>query len=150
MADLKILNREIKKGDLIIGTNSVIKAIKKNEIAKVYVSNDILLNLFSEIEKEANAKKVKIFKLDMNKEQLKELCKKPFFISAYAIKKGNEEEETGKHNEEENETEEEIEERKEVEVKKETKPKKEKEEKKVKEEKEAKKKDKSKKKEEEK
>ena len=105
MVDIKILNREIKNGDLVIGTRSVIKAIKKNEISKVYVSNDILMNLFLEIEKEAKAKNVKIFKLDQNKEQLKELCKKPFFISVYAIKKGNEGE-SGKESGESEESEE--------------------------------------------
>lgn len=94
MVDIKTLNREIKKGDLVIGTRTVIKAIKRKELAKIYVSNDILFNLLSELEKEAKAHDIKIFKLELNKEQLKELCKKPFFISVFAIKKGNEEKET--------------------------------------------------------
>lgn len=91
MVNLKTLNMEIKKGDLIIGINTILKAIKKKEVAKIYVSNDILYDLSEKLKKEADSSKIDIFNLDFNKEQLKELCKKPFFISAFAIKKGNEE-----------------------------------------------------------
>lgn len=103
MADIKTLNMEIKKGDLIIGVNTISKALKKKQVAKIYVSNDILPNLLASLENDVKSQDIKIFTLELNKEQLKELCKKPFFISAFAIKKGNEEKEIKEESEEKEE-----------------------------------------------
>ncbi len=79
-------NKETKKGDFIIGLKGIEKAVKKKEITKIYISKDILKELLVELEKISKENKISLINTDLNKEQLREICKKPFLISAVGVK----------------------------------------------------------------
>lgn len=86
--DLAILNKEVKNGGLFFGAKTVIKEIKKGNISKIYLANDLIGALKVEIEKAS--KGITLIKTDLDKEHLKEACKKPFNVSIVGIQKGNE------------------------------------------------------------
>lgn len=88
--DLTILNKEVKNGGLFFGSRTIIKEIKKGNISKIYLSNDILAVIQKDIEKEAKTSNLPVIIADLDKEHLKEICKKPFNISVLGIQKGSE------------------------------------------------------------
>lgn len=67
---------------LIIGTERTIKALKKDELAKVIVSKNCSENVRSQLKGKAE-----IVEADENNEELGVLCKKPFRIALLGIKK---------------------------------------------------------------
>ncbi|MBS3073201.1 ribosomal L7Ae/L30e/S12e/Gadd45 family protein [Candidatus Pacearchaeota archaeon] len=86
--DITILNKEVKKGGLFFGTKTVIKEIKKGNISKIYLANDLIDSIKNDLEK--GAKEIIMITTDLDKEHLKEVCKKPFNISVLGIQKGSE------------------------------------------------------------
>lgn len=86
--DLAILNKEVKNGGLFFGAKTIIKEIKKGNISKIYLANDLIDSIKNDIEK--GAKEIVMIKTDLDKEHLKEVCKKPFNVSVLGIQKGSE------------------------------------------------------------
>lgn len=83
----------LKENRLVFGGKTAVKLAKKEAIEKVYLSNDCPEN----IEEELKKTNVKIVKLNMTKEALADLCKKPFNISVISlIKKSKDEKDKDK------------------------------------------------------
>jgi len=67
---------------LIIGTERTIKALKKDELAKIIVSKNCSESVRAQLKGKAE-----IVEADENNEELGVLCKKPFRIALLGIKK---------------------------------------------------------------
>lgn len=82
------LFQELKENRALFGTKIALKKLDKKMVEKIYISSDLPL----EIEEKLNKFKddVKIIKLDLTKEALKDVCKKPFNISVVSILKAKE------------------------------------------------------------
>lgn len=127
------LKKELKTKEAIFGTKIAFK--KKDIIEKIYVAGDCPEEIKKRIEARAKKQKIELVFLEFSKEELKDICKKPFNISILSIlgkQKPKREEETKKEEEEKEKKEEPAEEEKKKEKKKKEKkkPKKEKEKKK--------------------
>lgn len=134
------LKKELKTKEAIFGTKIAFK--KKDIIEKIYVAEDCPEEIKKRIEALAKQQKIELVFLEFSKEELKDICKKPFNISILSIlgkQKPKREEETKEKEKEEEKPEEEKKEEKE-----EKKEKKKKEKKKPKKKKEKKKKEKKK------
>lgn len=82
------LNKILKERKIIIGAKRCVKELKKGSIEQVIFSVDLPPELKKKIEAEAkNAKNIEIVQLDKTKEELAELCKKPFNISVISVLK---------------------------------------------------------------
>ncbi len=71
---------------LIIGTDRVIKGLKNNEVAKIFVTVNAPEIVKSDLEHYSSLNKTSVIYLDTNSEELGEICKKRFNISLVAIK----------------------------------------------------------------
>lgn len=80
------LMRELKEGRAIYGSKTAIKQAAKGMIEKIYFTNDIPLEIEEKLNK-LKEKNISVIKLDLTKEILKDLCKKPFNISVVSIMK---------------------------------------------------------------
>lgn len=82
---IETLLKEIVENRVIYGSKMALKQLKKNSIEKVYLATDCPLEVEQKL-KEGNAN---IIKLNMSKEELKDLCKAPFNISVISVLKEN-------------------------------------------------------------
>lgn len=82
---------EIKKllGDrkLIIGADRVLKALRNNNMTKVFVSSNCPENTLSDIKHYAGLNDVKVEELGIPNDELGVVCKKPFSVSTLGILK---------------------------------------------------------------
>ncbi len=87
---IKELKKELKTKKAIFGPKVTLKEIKKDKdnIDKIYVVNDCSEETIKLFQK-AKVKN-KIIKLDLDREELKELCNKKFNISVISILKRKE------------------------------------------------------------
>jgi len=81
IADIK---RALDEGKLIIGTERVIKALKRNDVEKVFYAVNTAEDSKLDLSKYSNA-----FELEITNEDLGVLCKKPFSISMVGISKSD-------------------------------------------------------------
>lgn len=101
----KIINnliKDLKKRKIIFGPKVAFKKLKKDKgsIEKIYLSSDCPKRIIEDI-KNFKKKKIKIdiITTNLTKEELKELCKKPFNISFISILSEHKEEEKEKERE---------------------------------------------------
>lgn len=81
------LTAELKENKLVFGSKMAMKLARKEALEKVYLSNDCPEDIEEKLKKLTQAN-IKIVKLNMTKEALADLCKKPFNISVIStIKK---------------------------------------------------------------
>jgi len=82
------LTRELKEspvGQVVYGSRVALKQLKKDNIEKIYVTLDCPMETKQKLEKSKAG--ASIIKLDMTKEMLKELCRRPFNVSVLSILK---------------------------------------------------------------
>lgn len=79
----KILGTE----KLIIGTDKVVKSIKKGNLSKVFLASNINPAVRKQLEYYSKLAKIEIILLDKSNEELGAFCKKPFKISVLGILK---------------------------------------------------------------
>jgi len=80
---INILLKEIEEQRALYGSRTAIKQLKKGNAEKIYIAKDCP----KEIEEKLIALNANLIKLELTKEMLKELCKKPFDISVISILK---------------------------------------------------------------
>lgn len=115
------IKKELKTKEILLGGKRTLKKI--DSIGKIYVAKDCPRDIREKIEKAAGKNKIDVVLLEFSKEELKDICKKPFNISVLSIISGK------KLIEEKQEEQEEKEEKEEEKKEKKTKKKKEKKEK---------------------
>ena len=79
------LEKDIKERNIAIGAKVALKKLKLGLVERIYLAEDCPEEIINKIQNEKN--KAEIIKLGLNKEELKETCKKPFNISIIAIVK---------------------------------------------------------------
>jgi len=72
---------------LVIGTDAVIKGLKKETLTKVFLSSNTPEIVKMDVDHYAKLTGVKVVQLEVTNEEIGELCKKKFFISIVAISK---------------------------------------------------------------
>jgi len=85
--EIRELSRLLKEGKTIIGTEIVIKLIKKGEIKEVYVSQNVDELTFKKLEHYSKISNFVINKIELRSSELAEKLGKPFNISIIGIKK---------------------------------------------------------------
>jgi ribosomal protein L30E len=80
------IKKELKTKETIFGSKRALKKI--DFIDKVYVAKDCPEDIKEKIEKSAKKQKTDIIFLEFSKEELKDICKKPFNISVLSIISG--------------------------------------------------------------
>jgi large subunit ribosomal protein L30e len=83
--ELTELKSKVKENNVIIGAESVIKALRKRAVKKVFLAANCPNQLRSEIEHYATLVNIPVIHLELNNEDLGIFCKKQFFISVIGI-----------------------------------------------------------------
>ena len=81
------IKKLVKEKKLVIGTARVMKLIKKNNLARVYVSKNTPNKVRNDIAYYSKLGKIEVVKLKYANDELGELCNKPFSISVLGIMK---------------------------------------------------------------
>ena len=84
-ADIK---KMIKAGNVIIGTEMVMKGLKLGKLEKIMVSSNCPERVEKNINYYAGLTGTEVQKLDYPNDELGIICKKPFSISVLALSKG--------------------------------------------------------------
>ena len=84
IAEIKKL---LKTPNLVIGADRTLKALRNNELVKVFLASNAPENLVKDIEYYASIVKVGVEKLDIPNDELGTICKKPFSITCIGMKK---------------------------------------------------------------
>lgn len=87
MLTAKELRKLDKESRLVIGQNSVIKALKKVVLKKVLIAKNCPEIIKDRIIYYSKISSVSIEKLSWNNEELGSACKKPFTVNVVGIKK---------------------------------------------------------------
>jgi len=75
------LKEAIKKGKIIVGTDSTLKALKNSEAKEVFLSVNCPDDLKNQIKRYCEISGAKLNELDQTNEELGATCKKPFSIN---------------------------------------------------------------------
>ena len=86
--EIKLLKAKVQEDKAIIGTDRVVKELRKKSLSKVFLSSNCPDNTKSDIQHYADLVKVPVVQLDLNNEELGVVCKKEFFISVLGISGG--------------------------------------------------------------
>jgi len=79
--------KALDEGRLIIGRNSVMKALRKSEVSKVFLASNCPEGVEDDFKHYASLTGASLEKLDLSNEELGVACKKPFPILVLALKK---------------------------------------------------------------
>jgi large subunit ribosomal protein L30e len=72
----------LKKGKVIVGTDSTLKALKNSKAKEVFLSKNCPEDLKKQIKRYCEISGAKLNELDQTNEELGSACKKPFSINA--------------------------------------------------------------------
>ena len=81
--DVLELKKLIEDSEIVLGGDRTLKLLKKGKIDKIILSNDSKKDMLEKIR--ALSQKVAVVQTDKTKDDLAELCKKPFHISVIGI-----------------------------------------------------------------
>ncbi|MBT4935956.1 50S ribosomal protein L30 [Candidatus Woesearchaeota archaeon] len=81
----KEIKKQLQEGKVQVGTESVIKGLKKGTLSKVFVAKNCPENVKSDIQHYVQLGNVELVELTMTNEELGVLCKKNFFVSVLGI-----------------------------------------------------------------
>ncbi len=81
------IKKLLKTENLVIGADRTLKALKNNELVKVFLAGNAPEDLASDIEHYASVAKIEVEKLDIPNDELGVVCKKPFSITCIGMKK---------------------------------------------------------------
>jgi len=84
---LKDIRKALEENSAIIGTERVIKGLKRGEIKEVYLASNCPADTANEIKYLAKLSGCKVSRLKKTNEELGVFCRKPFFIAVIGIKK---------------------------------------------------------------
>ena len=80
----KEIKQALDKGKLIIGTEETFKAIRRNLLVKVFISENCSCG--DDIKHLCNINNIDVIELSYSNEELGAICKKPFSISVLGMK----------------------------------------------------------------
>lgn len=83
--NIKEIKKNIKEKKVIIGTEKCLKALRKNEIKKVFITSNCQEKTEEKINYYAKLNNVEVVKLNKRNDELGIICKKPFNISMLCI-----------------------------------------------------------------
>lgn len=72
---------------IILGTERVVKELKKGTLAKIFVSSNCPENIRDDLSHYASFVETETIELDVHNEDLGVVCKKPFSVSVLGLKK---------------------------------------------------------------
>ena len=81
------IKKLLKTTDLVLGTDLTMKALKNNELVKVFLASNAPEEMVKDIEYYASVAKIEVEKLDVPNDELGVVVKKPFSIACIGMKK---------------------------------------------------------------
>lgn len=87
MAEAEEIQKLLKSGGFIIGTNRTIKYLKSGRISRVYVSSNCPQDIRNDMKYYGELSETPIIELDQTNEELGNICKKPFYVSVLSVLK---------------------------------------------------------------
>ncbi|MFC1800967.1 ribosomal L7Ae/L30e/S12e/Gadd45 family protein [Nanoarchaeota archaeon] len=81
----KLLKEAVKEKKLVIGTEQVMKLLKKGKLKKVYLSSNCPEEVVSEVEHYSKLTGVTVVRLERPNKDLGTFCKKPFSVSVLGL-----------------------------------------------------------------
>jgi large subunit ribosomal protein L30e len=81
------IKKMLKSGNLIIGAERTVKALRKDELIKIFLASNAKESLVKDVEHYVTIAKVEVEKLAIPNDELGVICKKPFLISCIGLKK---------------------------------------------------------------
>ena len=83
--EIKLLKEKVKEGNAVIGTDRVVKELKKGSLSQVYLASNVSSSVEKDINTYAELINVPVIKLELNNEEMGVLCKKNFIIAVLGI-----------------------------------------------------------------
>jgi large subunit ribosomal protein L30e len=83
----KLVQELVAKKSIIIGTDRTLKALRKGEVKRIFLSANCPGTARSQIARYCMLSKLEMQELPMQSNQLGALCKKPFSISVFGVRK---------------------------------------------------------------
>jgi len=83
----KIIKDSLKEDTGIIGTKETIKLLKQGQISTVFLTVNAPESVKKEIKTYSKMSETEVIDLDVPNNELGTVCRKPFAISVYSIKK---------------------------------------------------------------
>lgn len=81
------IKKLLKTQELVLGADETMKALKNNEIVKVFLAGNAPENLVGDVEYYSSIAKIEVEKLDIPNDELGVIVKKPFSIACIGMKK---------------------------------------------------------------
>ena len=81
------IKKLLKSDALILGSEVTLKALRNNELVKVFLAGNAPEELIEEVNQLASLAKIEVEKLEVPNDELGVVCKKPFSIGCIGIKK---------------------------------------------------------------
>ena len=85
MTNTDDIKKYLKNGNILIGTNNVIKNLKLGKLKKVYLTSNCPSDVKEDIEYYASLQKLDVVQLQIPNNALGTICKKPFSISVLGV-----------------------------------------------------------------
>lgn len=83
----KVLKSKLQAGKAVLGAKSVLKALRKNTIATIFLARNCPPKMKKDIQHYAQLLSVPVVELAQDNEELGILCKKNFFVSVLGTSK---------------------------------------------------------------
>jgi len=84
-ANIEEIKKLLKEEKILIGTESVLKALRANKISKVFIAGNCKEQTQSDITQYSKLNKIGVVKLGQPSDELGIICKKPFSISVLGV-----------------------------------------------------------------
>ena len=81
------IKKLLKTENLVIGADRTLKALRNNELVKVFLASNAPERLVKDVEYYASITKIDVEKLNIPNDELGVVCKKPFLITCIGMKK---------------------------------------------------------------
>ncbi|KYK26152.1 hypothetical protein AYK26_00865 [Euryarchaeota archaeon SM23-78] len=81
------IKKHLKTSNLVIGKDKTLKALRNNELVKVFLASNAPEEMIKDIEYYASVTKIDVEKLDIPNDELGVVCKKPFSIACIGMKR---------------------------------------------------------------
>lgn len=81
------IKKKIKSDELILGIEETLKALRSNELVKIFIASNAPEKIVKDVEYYAGIVEVEVEKLDIPNDELGVICKKPFSILCIGMTK---------------------------------------------------------------
>lgn len=87
MSGIDDIKKLVGSKKLVIGTNNVMKNLKKGLLAKVFVSSNAPENIKNDLRHYTTISKIELVELEVPNDELGTICKKPFSVGVLGVQK---------------------------------------------------------------